>query len=112
MTPNSIEIIYLHFPDPYYGKKHMKHRVFDQTFLDTLYKPLTPNGKISIVTDEKPFFYDMLILAEKDKRFSKTHKEKYLTTFNTPIKSRFQRAWERVNKPIFHFQIHKHDQPR
>ena len=112
MTPNSIEIIYLHFPDPYYGTKHIKHRIFDQTFLDKLYKPLLPNGKISVITDEKPFFFDMLILAEKDKRFTKTHKKKYLTTFDTTIKSRFQRAWERVNKPIFHFEIQKHDQPR
>jgi tRNA (guanine-N7-)-methyltransferase len=107
MTPNSIEVIYLHFPDPYYGRKHIKHRIFDQTFLDKIYKPLIPNGKISIITDEKSFFFDMLFLAEKDRRFTKTHKEKYLTTYDAPIQSRFQRAWERADKPLFHFQIQK-----
>lgn len=107
MTSNSIETIYLHFPDPYYGRKHIKHRIFDQTFLDKIYKPLIPNGKISVITDEKSFFFDMLFLAEKDRRFTKTHKEKYLTTYDTPIQSRFQRAWERVDKPLFRFQIQK-----
>ncbi len=107
LTPNSIEIIYLHFPDPYYGAKHIKHRIFDRTFLNKVFDPLIPQGKISVISDDKPFFFDMLFLAEKDKRFTKTHEEKHLTSYDTPVKSRFQHAWERVNKPLFHFQIEK-----
>ena len=34
---NSIKTLILHFPDPNYGSKHIKHRIFDQNFLKMPY---------------------------------------------------------------------------
>ena len=105
--PNSLSMIYLHFPDPNYKAKHMKLRIFDKKFLDHMVIALIPNGKISVVTDEEPFFEDMLSLVEGDIRFAKTHQERYLNTFTPIAKSRFHLAWERINLPIFRFEIKK-----
>ncbi|MGD8458299.1 MAG: tRNA (guanosine(46)-N7)-methyltransferase TrmB [Anaerolineales bacterium] len=106
-TPKCLSLVYLHFPDPNYKSKHIKHRIFNRKFLDTMAEALTINGKISVVTDQKPFFMDMLILAETDYRFSKTHRERYLTDYTPKTKSRFQQAWERVTKSVYRFEIQK-----
>ena len=108
LTPNSLSMVFLHFPDPNYKAKHHKHRIFDKIFLNHLYKTLTPNGKISVVTDQEPFFLAMLILAESDARYKKAHPERFLTYFEPHIKSRFQRAWERIEQPIYHFELIKY----
>lgn len=101
--------IILHFPDPNYGKKHLKHRIFDQEFLDKMDSALISEGLLSIVTDQEEFFFDMLKIAESDPRFTKTHEERFLNDFNSEIKSRFQRAWERFASPIFRFELAKKD---
>jgi hypothetical protein len=54
-----------------------------------------------------PFLLDMLDIVESDLRFRKTHKERYLTDFSPPEKTRFQRAWEKIDRPIFRFEITK-----
>lgn len=104
---NAFKSIILHFPDPNYGQKHFKHRIFDPKFLDKMDFALVAEGLISVVTDQEDFFFDMLKIAESDSRFSKTHEERFLNEFNSEFKSRFQRAWERFASPIFRFELKK-----
>lgn len=105
--PNSIAKVYLHFPDPNYGAKNLKHRVFDAKFLDIMHTALIKGGIISVISDQDSFFMDMLQLAENDTRFKINHKERFLKRFDSPIKSRFQRAWERVNRQLYRFLLIK-----
>jgi tRNA (guanine-N7-)-methyltransferase len=107
LNPESLSMVYLHYPDPNYKSKQLKHRIFDKTFLDIMAIVLTVDGKISVVTDQEPFFMDMLTLVEKDSRFVKTHPERYLTNYEPKTKSRFHRAWERVNQPIYRLEVRK-----
>lgn len=102
-----LQTVYLHYPDPNYATRFNKRRIFDAEFLEHIYPALIPGGIISVVTDQQPFFMDMLALAESDRRFRKTHSERYLTTFISPVKSRFQRAWERDQRPVFRFELQK-----
>ncbi len=104
---NSIKNVILHFPDPNYGTKHLKHRIFDENFLEKMNSALISGGLISIVTDQKDFFFDMLKIAENDQRFTKTHTERFLNDYQSEIKSRFQLAWERINRPIYRFELTK-----
>ena len=64
-------------------------------------------GLISVVTDQKEFFFDMLEIAENDHRFTKTHTERFLDHYQSDVKSRFQLAWERINRPIYRFELTK-----
>ncbi len=107
LRPSTLKAVYLHYPDPNYAKRFVKRRIFDHQFLEHIYPALVPGGIISVVTDQKPFFMDMLALAESDERFIKTHSERYLTHFDSPVKSRFQRAWERSQRPVFRFELRK-----
>jgi tRNA (guanine-N7-)-methyltransferase len=108
LAPNSLEMVYLNFPDPNYGgAKRRKHRIFSPRFLDAMYTALTSEGKIQVVTDQHPFLLDMTEIAENDPRFIKTHSGKYLTYFSPPAKTRFQLAWEKYQRPVFRFELEK-----
>ena len=87
LEEESLKKVYLHFPDPNYGKKHIKDRVFEPHFLDHMHLALTASGQLSVVTDQEDLFMDMLAIAEADPRFEKKHAERYLTTFDPIEKS-------------------------
>jgi tRNA (guanine-N7-)-methyltransferase len=107
LSPQSLEVVYLNFPDPNYGSRYRKHRIFTSDFLDSIYPALITLGKIIVVTDQHPFLLDMLEIAEKDQRFSRPHQDRYLTTFDPIKKTRFQKAWERLKRPVFRFELVK-----
>lgn len=105
-APNSLQMVYLNFPDPNYGgAKRRKNRIFSPRFLDLMANALTETGKLQVVTDQLTFFEDMLSIAEADTRFTKSHKDRYLTDFSPPAKTRFQRAWEKYHRPVFRFEL-------
>lgn len=107
LVPDSLEGIIFHFPDPNYGGKNRKLRIFDREFLDHFYAALAPGGTLSMVTDEEEFFFEALNIAEQDANFTKAHRERYLDHFDPPVKSRFHRAWQRFDKPIFRLILKK-----
>jgi tRNA G46 methylase TrmB len=107
LAPAAFYQVALLFADPNYGTKYEKDRIFDADFLDAMASSLTTDGEIRVVTDEEPFFLDMLALAENDPRFVKTHAERYLEDFEPQVKTRFQIAWERKGKPIYRFELKK-----
>jgi tRNA (guanine-N7-)-methyltransferase len=105
-APKSLLDVTLNFPDPNYGgEKKRKNRIFTPEFLDLMANSLIPVGKIQLVTDEEPFFFEMLEIAEADARFERGHSERYLTDFSPPEKTRFQVAWEKFDRPIFRLVI-------
>jgi len=107
LLPETLQAVYLHYPDPNYTTRFAQRRIFDQEFLDRMYTTLTSQGVISLVTDQEPLFKQIAALVESDRRFRRTHAEEYLTHFETPVKTRFQRAWERTDRPLFRLEIAK-----
>ena len=108
VAPDSLEMVYLNFPDPNYGgANRRKNRIFSPRFLDLMAEALTADGRLQVVTDQFSFFQDMLAIAEADDRFKKSHKERYLTNFSPPAKTRFQMAWEKFDRPVFRFELQK-----
>lgn len=107
-APNTLDQVYLTFPDPNYGgSKNLGKRLFNRQFLDLMSTALSPQGSILVVTDQEPFLYDMLELAESDARFKKPHEARYLMGFSPPEKTRFQMAWEKFNHPVFRFILNR-----
>jgi tRNA (guanine-N7-)-methyltransferase len=105
-APRAVKMVYLNFPDPNYGgQKNRKNRIFSANFLDLMETALTSDGRLQVVTDQYPFLIDMLEIAERDERFTKTHAERYLTDFSPPAKTRFQITWEKFNRPVFRFEL-------
>ncbi|QBD83272.1 tRNA (guanosine(46)-N7)-methyltransferase TrmB [Ktedonosporobacter rubrisoli] len=107
LIPQSLQAVYLHFPDPHLKPKCRKRRIFNQAFLDTLDSTLVPSGTLSVMTDVEEFFLDMLQIIEADPRFIKTHPERYLIGFSGTVRSHFQRLWEDYGETIYRFEYRK-----
>jgi len=59
------------------------------------------------MTDHREFFLEMLELVEQDGRFEKTHVERYLSGFDAPVISRYQRLWERHGLATLRFEVRR-----
>jgi len=107
LEPSSLRAIYLHFPDPNARPKFRKRRIFSERFLDEMHAATTPDGRISVMTDHRDLFLEMLEVAEGDERWGKTHAERYLVGFEVESPSRFQRIWEGHGLPTLRLELAK-----
>jgi tRNA (guanine-N7-)-methyltransferase len=105
LVPASLRSIYLHFPDPNMKAKFRKRRIFSERFLDHAYRALVPGGRLSVMTDHREFFLEMLAIAERDERWLRMHNERYLVGFEPRVKSRYQRIWEGHGIPTLCFEL-------
>ena len=53
---NSMDKIFIYYPDPWWKKKHKKYILFDYYFMADLYRALKPGGILNIKTDVKDYF--------------------------------------------------------
>ncbi len=51
----SLNGVYINFPDPYHKKRHFKRRLITLDFLDILYRKLKDQGFFIIITDNEPY---------------------------------------------------------
>jgi tRNA (guanine-N7-)-methyltransferase len=105
LAPNSLRVVYFHFPDPNYGSKNEKKKVFTEKFLEALHPVFTSEGYLSVVTDQDELVEEFSHIINLDKNYERLHEEEYLTSFDTEEKSRFHKAWERVDRPIYQIKI-------
>lgn len=106
LIDHSLQTVYLHFPDPGCKPRYEKRRLFDARFLHETHRALHPNGLLSVMSDNRDYFFQMLALAEETKGWKKTHTERYLTGYEGP-KSRFQRLWEQQGRPPLRFELRR-----
>lgn len=109
LAPASLRSIYLHFPDPNMKPKFRKRRVFSERFLDHAQRALVPGGCLSVMTDHREFFFEKLALAERDERWRRMHRERYLVGFEPRVKSRYQQIWERHGIPTLRFELARYE---
>ncbi len=51
----SVEMIYINFPDPWPKEKHAKNRIFQAPFIADMWRVLSPGGQMRIVTDDATY---------------------------------------------------------
>jgi tRNA (guanine-N7-)-methyltransferase len=102
LAPQSLQAVYLHFPDPSLHPKQRKRQILNTTLCDAIYTALVPGGTWSIVTDNPTLFTSTILpLIEGDSRFKKAHSERYLLGFEPEVKSRYQLYWEKLGATIY-----------
>jgi tRNA (guanine-N7-)-methyltransferase len=107
MLPDSLEAVYVHFPDPGLRPKYRKRQLLNEAFMDNVHRALVPGGMLSLVTDNAELFEGLLTLVEADRRFEKTHSERYLIGFEPGVKSRYQLYWEQHGIPTKRVELRK-----
>lgn len=107
---DSVDIIYLNFPDPWPRKGDFKKRLVHTTFLDIFEKLLVNNGQIRIKTDNKQLF-DMGIQNFSERQYTlecvdydyKHADDDFITEYEIRFREQqcpIYRAVARINKPL------------
>ena len=52
----SLQAIHVYFPDPWWKKRHLKRRVFNEEFVRQGARVLKPGGRLHVVTDVEEYF--------------------------------------------------------
>ncbi len=66
---NTVERIYILFPDPWWKKRHAKRRLFTPEFLGLLANKLRPDGLLVIKTDVEPYAEIVSELIDQSQRW-------------------------------------------
>lgn len=54
LPTESVEAIYINFPDPWPKRRHAKHRLVEPHFAQELFRIVLPKGTATLVTDDTP----------------------------------------------------------
>lgn len=93
----SVAVVHVYFPDPWWKKKHRKRRVFTDAFVDQVVDTLVPGGILSSATDVSEYFEIIRGLMDNDPRFEALpppvesepeHDMDYLTSFERKARKR------------------------
>jgi tRNA (guanine-N7-)-methyltransferase len=60
-----VSIFHLSFPDPWPKRRHASRRVFQKSFLAEIRRILRPDGVLRLMTDDEPYFREMLELVSE-----------------------------------------------
>ncbi|NCD31884.1 MAG: tRNA (guanosine(46)-N7)-methyltransferase TrmB [Spartobacteria bacterium] len=67
-----VDIYYIFFPDPWPKKRHHHNRIFNDVFLDALYRTMKPRALLHFATDHLPYYDDVYDLLRHDAHFKQT----------------------------------------
>lgn len=62
--PESVHRVYVHFPDPWFKKRHHKRRVVTESFVDDLRRTLVPAGEFRFMTDYADYAGEVVELMQ------------------------------------------------
>jgi tRNA (guanine-N7-)-methyltransferase len=72
-APDSLHRVHVHFPDPWFKKRHHKRRLVNQAFLDDLARCLVEGGELRFMTDFKDYADEVIELVEAHPAFVNAH---------------------------------------
>lgn len=107
---NSIEQVFINFPDPWPKKKQQKHRLFQKNFIYDLFKVLRNSGFIALKTDHQEYFFSVKKLLEKIILFNIVEYSEDLQNSDykkNNIESEFEQLFLGKQKPIYYLKLVK-----
>lgn len=107
--PNqSVDEVFINFPDPWPKKRHAKHRLIQAPFLTELSRILKPQGCVTIVTDDPDYSALLLQEFQMHPSFDFCYPEPYfLTDMPNYGTSYFEELWRHKGKVIRYHRFSK-----
>lgn len=103
----SIETIYLNFPDPWPKKKHEKRRITSKKFLECYYRILKKNGEIIFKTDQKNLYEYTKKMLNEQKFIIYSDDLNYQELCNNDSLTEYEQKFRAKNQNIFRLIIKK-----
>ncbi len=108
----SIDKIFINFPDPWPKERHAKRRLVFHSFLNDYYKLLKPGGCIEFKTDQLPLFEFSLEQAQEETKFIIKNETRNLHALKeednpSPIKTGYEKKFSALGNEINYVEFHK-----
>ena len=103
----SINTLYLNFPDPWPKRKHHKNRFYKDDFFDQLHSKMQAGGYFYAVSDNEPYFMELLNLLERDNRFINDMPSSYQTELTDYEPSLYESRWREMGRNIYYLRYKK-----
>ena len=104
----SLSVVHIYFPDPWFKRRHHGRRVVSAELLRILHSRLVPGGLIEIATDDQDYFVAMkksiAETAELWDNVRETLNERILDGMN---KTNYELKWESQGKMLFYAELRK-----
>ncbi len=105
---NSVNQIYVNFPDPWPKEKHAKHRLLQPAFTKELGRIIAPNGEALLVTDDKTYCSQMIEEMLKSPLFKPCYpKPHYAEEYPDYGTSFFDSLWRKLGRKIHYIKFKK-----
>ena len=92
IAPQSLDGLYLYFPDPWHKKKHHKRRLVKQEFVSQVAVALKPDGLFHIATDWDGYAEHIIEVMQQSTAFNNVSAADYSDRNGRPITKYEQRA--------------------
>src|SRR4029453_6810556 len=94
--PQTVQRVSALFPCPWPKERHIKHRLFAQTFLPLLNSRLVPEGSVQMVTDHEPYLHWVLAQVPD------TGFVAQWTTIAPRFSTKYERKWSETGQQAFY----------
>jgi tRNA (guanine-N7-)-methyltransferase len=92
-----LQMVTIHFPDPWFKKKHAKRRMVNAEMVETVVEHLAPGGRVFIQTDIEFLFDEMAELFSAGKDLQRLE----ISDNPFPVKTEREKAVEAKELPVF-----------
>lgn len=106
LAPESVHAFYIHYPDPNLRSRG-QHKIINAALLDALHRALCADGLLHIVSDHDQLVAETVALLDGDARWRRSHDAPVLLGYDPPVKSRYQRLWEKHDVPPKRMMLRK-----
>lgn len=98
---NSLDGVYLFFPDPWQKKKHHKRRILQHTFVQQVYRCLKPGGVFHMATDWEDYATYMLETMSTAPGFINTAGNDAYAPRNDRPETKYERRGQRLGHDVW-----------
>lgn len=97
---NSLEKLYINFPDPWPKARHHKNRIIQNPFVEEMLRILKPDGALTFVTDHDCYSEWTIDVLKQHPALQPLHEAHYVTEFPGYGTSYFEDLWREKGKTI------------
>jgi tRNA (guanine-N7-)-methyltransferase len=108
LRPNSLDYVYIFFPDPWHKTRHHKRRLLQPAFMAQLIPKLTTDAKLYVATDWPDYAQQIQQLLEAEPALiNLAGKGNYALRFALRPLTKFERRAQRLGHGIWDFNYQK-----
>jgi tRNA (guanine-N7-)-methyltransferase len=104
----SIDSVYINFPDPWPKRRHAKYRIVQLPFIKEIYRILQPGGVLTMVTDDVAYSQEMIHVLHQVLGFQSVFGHPhYIVDYPDYGTSYFEDLWRQKGKIIRYHMFRK-----